>query len=278
MQRRHPIDRTTTATHRVSRETLRLLMLFVLVVFSPSLPSRAQRSDSSAAEMQSPLTGTQVVRKLAEMNHYRAEALHSYEGSRSYSVEYRGFPGSRSANMAVTVKYVSPASKDFTVQSSTGSTLIIDKVFKKLLEAEKEALAADSQRRSALTEENYRFRLVGYESGTPNAMYVLEVEPRTKDKFLLRGKIWVDANDFAVVRMEVTPAKNPSFWTKSTEIQQVYKKVGDFWLPASNKSVSLIRIGGRAELTILYTDYMITGGDLPRPVAASSQGQASAGR
>jgi hypothetical protein len=154
---------------------------------------------------------------------------------------------------------LSPGTKEFIVQSATGSKLIIDKVFKKLLEAEEEALDAEIQRRSALTEDNYRFTLTGYESGPSGARYVLKVEPRTKDKFLYCGQIWVDAEDFAVVRIEAQPAKNPSFWTKRAEIVQVYMKVSDFWLPAYNHSVTAIRLGGYAELTIDYKDYEITG-------------------
>jgi hypothetical protein len=92
-------------------------------------------------------------------------------------------------------------------------------------------------------------------------MYVLIVEPKTKDKFLYRGRIWVDAEDFAVVRLEAEPAKNPSFWTKSNEIEQVYMKVNDFWLPASNHSITAIRLGGNAELTIQYNNYQIRGAD-----------------
>jgi hypothetical protein len=34
-------------------------------------------------------------------------------------------------------------------------------------------------------------------------------------------------------------------------------KVGDFWLPARNESVSYIRLGGRATLTIEYKDYRV---------------------
>jgi hypothetical protein len=34
-------------------------------------------------------------------------------------------------------------------------------------------------------------------------------------------------------------------------------KVGDFWLPAENQSVSAIRGGGRAVLTIKYQNYEI---------------------
>ena len=109
--------------------------------------------------------------------------------------------------------------------------------------------------------------MVGYESIASRRMYVLTVEPKTKSKFLFRGRIWVDANDFAVVRLEAEPAKNPSFWTKSSQIEQSYKKVNDFYLPQRNHSVSSIRIGGRAELTIEYQNYDITGSDRVSPGA-----------
>lgn len=92
-------------------------------------------------------------------------------------------------------------------------------------------------------------------------MYVLTVEPRTKEKFLYRDRIWVDAEDFAVARLEAEPAKNPSFWTKNSEVEQVYMKVSDFWLPARNHSITAIRLGGRAELRIQYSNYQITGAD-----------------
>jgi hypothetical protein len=256
---RHETDHRATAPATGAPAGIALL---VLVVVLGALGQTAYAQSADAAPVaNAPLAAEQVVHNLVLMNLHRLQALHAYQGTRTYRVEYRGFPGSRSAEMVVSVKYLSPATKEFTVRSATGSALIIDKVFKKLLEAEKEAQDAEVQRRSALTEENYRFTLVGYESesSTSGATYVLQVEPRAKDKFLYRGRIWVDAEDFAVVRLEAEPAKNPSFWTKRAEIVQVYMKVNDFWLPAHNRSVTAIRLGGHAELTIDYKDYQITG-------------------
>ncbi len=60
------------------------------------------------------------------------------------------------------------------------------------------------------------------------------------------------------MRIDAAPAKNPSFWTKETRIEQVYAKVGNFWLPVSNRSTSVIRLGGHANFTIDYQDYQIT--------------------
>jgi hypothetical protein len=127
-----------------------------------------------------------------------------------------------------------------------------------LLQSEKDALTAENQAHVALNNDNYRFTLAGYESMPTGPCYVLSVEPLTKNKLLYRGRVWVDTEDFAVVRIEAAPAKNPSFWTKETRIVQVYAKVGDFWLPVSNRSSSAIRLGGQADFTINYQDYQIT--------------------
>jgi hypothetical protein len=253
----HETDRATAPRAIVHFPSEFVILLSLILALWQ--PAGAQQPDTAPVANRAPLTAQEVVHNLVQMNLHRVQALHAYQGTRTYRVEYHGFPGTRSAEMVVNVKYLSPGTKDFIVQSATGSKLIIDKVFKKLLEAEKEALDAEIQRRSALTDDNYRFTLVGYESGFSGATYVLNVEPRTKDKFLYRGRIWVDAGDFAVVRLEAEPAKNPSFWTKKAEIVQVYMKVSDFWLPAYNHSVTAIRLGGQAELTIDYKDYEIMG-------------------
>ena len=116
----------------------------------------------------------------------------------------------------------------------------------------------ENQARVALNKDNYRFALVGQEKLATGPCYVLSVEPITKNKLLYRGRVWVDAVDFAVVQIDAVPAKNPSFWTKETKIEQTYAKVGDFWLPTLNRSSSTIRLGGHADLSIEYHDYQVT--------------------
>jgi hypothetical protein len=227
--------------------------VLLLVVMIPCF-----RQSAAAEAPNGPLNAEQVVDNLVQKNIERAQALMSYEGTRIYRLEYHGFPGARSAEMLVDVKYKSPATKEFTVRRETGSKLLIERVFNKLLQSEKEALAEENQKRTALNSDNYVFAMAGYENTPAGAVYILQVEPRVKNKFLYRGRIWVDANEFAVIRIEGEPAKNPSFWTKDTKIEQIYAKVGDFWLPAMNRSASTIRLGGRASFSIEYKDYQIT--------------------
>lgn len=236
-----------------------LLVLLGYCAGTRQTASAQQQSGVSAGN--SPLTTKQVVEKLVGMNLRRAQALHSYHGTRTYRVEYQSSLKTVSAEMVVEVMYLAPATKRFTIRSSTGPKFVIDKVFKKLLQAEEDALSRDMQQSTALSWENYDFTMVGYESTPSQSMYVLAAEPKTRSKFLFRGRVWVDANDFAVVRIEAEPAKNPSFWTKNSEIEQLYEKVDDFWLPKRNYSISFIRLGGRAELTIEYQNYQITAAD-----------------
>ena len=83
------------------------------------------------------------------------------------------------------------------------------------------------------------------------------MKPRARYKFLYQGRIWVNASDFAVTHIEGEPARNPSFWIKKTSLQHEYMKVGDFWFPAQNRTESQTRLGGKALLTIDYTNYKI---------------------
>ena len=214
--------------------------------------------DPPAATPVPVLSTEEIVTRMVERNLERARALGAYQGTRIYRLEYRGFPSSRSADMTVEVKYRSPGTKDFRIRSENGSKLILDRIFKRMMQTEKEALTAENQSRVALNQDNYRFALSGFETMPTGPSYILSVEPRTDNKLLYRGRIWVDAEDFAVVRLEASPAKNPSFWTKETKIEQVYAKVGNFWLPLSNRSSSDIRLGGHASFSIDYQDYQIT--------------------
>lgn len=237
---------------------LGLLSVQLLICIGVWQPAPAQPSNTVAIEPRTTLTSEQVVNTLVQRNMERAQALGAYQGTRIYRLEHHGFPGSRSAEMTVAVEYRSPGTKEFSIQSETGSRLLIEKVFHKLLQSEKEALTEENQTRVALNKDNYRFALAGYESMPAGPCYILSIEPLTQNKLLYRGRIWVDATDFAVVRIEAAPAKNPSFWMKETRIEQAYAKVGDFWLPLSNRSSSAIRLGGHAYLTIDYQDYRIT--------------------
>jgi hypothetical protein len=232
------------------------LLILACIAFC-LMPNQRAAQTSAQGTAQVQLTTAEIVQKLVDRNAKRAKALEGYRGRRAYGLDYVGFPANLHATMIVDVKYTAPATKEFTVVSQSGSRWVIDHVFKRLLETEREALEGENWKRTSLDSKNYDFTLVADPRADEHCPYTLEVEPKVTTKFLYRGRIWVDAKDFAVCRIEAEPAKNPSFWIKRTDISHVYFKMGNFWLPKENKSVSVIRLGGRATLTIEYQNYEI---------------------
>src|SRR5215472_2531975 len=235
---------------------VRTIPIAVALCALPSISAQQTVQLTTAAQGQS-LSLDQILNNLEQRNAQRAAALEQFEGTRVYRMEYHGFPSDRDAEMVVKVNFHAPSAKQFTVVSETGSKFVIDHIFKKLMEGELEASQGDNRDDVALTRKNYDFELAGFETAPDGGRYVLKLLPRTRNKFLYRGTIWIDAKDFAVVRIEGEPGKNPSMWIKKTDIKHSYKKVNDFWLPAENHTESFIRLGGKATLSIEYEDYKI---------------------
>ena len=209
----------------------------------------------SAGALVQGMTTEQIVDRLERSNAQRTADLHGYEGKRSYHLVYDGFPKKHEAEMEVLAHYQAPESKSFDVVSENGSKLLKNKVLLKLLETEREAASPENQRETALTTENYSFNLLGSRPSAYGGCYRLAVEPKRNNKLLYRGEICVNAADFAVESIDAEPAKNPSFWIKKTRIEHRYQKIGEFWVPASNTSVTNVRLGGTAKLDIVYSGY-----------------------
>ena len=229
----------------------------------------AQAADPGAALTPCPaglnLTASEIAARLMSRNAERAQKLGRVDSNRRYDLDYSGFPA-LSAHMEVKAVYTPQGTKQFTVVSESGSHILRNHVLHKLLESEEEA-SSDAANRDAvaLSTANYDFSLLGCEAGS-HPLYVMKVEPLRESKFLYRGTIWIDSQDFAVTRIEAEPAKNPSVWTKRSQIHHQYEKIGEFYLPALNQTVTDTRFGGKAVLTIHYQDYKLS-----RPVATGTQ-------
>jgi hypothetical protein len=167
----------------------------------------------------------------------------------------------RRAEMLVHVDCDSNGAKQFTVISEEGSGSIRKHVFQKLLSEETEASRRGARAGTRLIPANYDFQIVGQESLGSGPAYVLTVSPKTPNKYLIDGKIWVDANDYSIVRIEGQPARNPSFWVHDVHFVHTYQKVGQFWFASSTDTTSQIRIFGDSELTINNADYELNSAD-----------------
>ncbi|HEX3985475.1 MAG TPA: hypothetical protein VHX13_02605 [Acidobacteriaceae bacterium] len=238
-----------------------------LCLFAGALPaslSAVQRSNAAPASLPtaeaSPLTAIPlhpdvnvIVQQMEQRNRVRAEELKSYIDLRHYSVSYHGFPADLSATMVVRAHYRAPDSKTFQIVSTSGSRLLVNHVLKKLLDAEQEAALHPDE--ASIAPANYTFTLLGTQTLDGSSCYILQADPKSSSHLLFQGKIWVDAADFAVTQLDAQPARSPSFWIRDTHIHHVYSRTGFFWLPHSDRSVTRVRFGGTAVLTIDYGVY-----------------------
>jgi hypothetical protein len=202
----------------------------------------------------------QLLVQMAQQDAQRASSLRVYECTRKYRLAYSGFFGSRSAEMVVKVRYQAPDTQEFVIVSESGSEILRNRVLHKIIEAEKEAFRPENRVKTALNASNYHFAVTGFETAGAGPSYVLSAEPITPSKFLFRGRVWVDADSFAVERVEAEPAKNPSFWIKQNLIKETYSPVNHIWLPTQMSTLSNIKLGGRAEMTVDYSEYKVDAG------------------
>jgi hypothetical protein len=198
-------------------------------------------------------TAEEIVTRMGAQDLQRQSSAQGYVGMRRYVFENHHFD--KRSEILVRVRADRDGTKHFDVVSEEGWNAANKHVLRKMVESEAETSRPDMRPKTKINPENYDFKVIGTELMSTRPTYVLEVSPKRKDKYLFRGRVWIDSQDYALVRAEGSPAKNPSFWTKSTHFVQIYYKSGPFWFPRSTQSVTEARIFGTTDVSIEYFDY-----------------------
>jgi hypothetical protein len=210
---------------------------------------------------------------MLERNRLRNEQLRRYSAVRTY--EIRNPEGKLAAQAVVRVEYQAPDKKTFNKTSEKGSGLVRHLVFDRLMQSEKETSSGREHHDSAITTANYTFTLVGEEDLGPDHCFVVAATPKRMEKYLFEGKIWIDADDFAVVKIAGHPAKKLSFWINRVEFVRQYQRIAGFWLPFRDETSVEVKMYGKRVFTIDHQQYVInadgplqgssgdTGGNMP---------------
>jgi negative regulator of sigma E activity len=220
----------------------------ILVVACMAIPASAVQDSQSEASVLA-----EILKRMAAHEERQKSHLVEYRLHRKFYAVNNRF--NKEAELEVLTVFRQPGTFESQVIRSSGSNLIRERVFDKILEAEKEANTKTTKQEVSITPSNYKFNLVGKHDCNGRACYQLQIAPKQKSKFAIAGQIWVDAEDGAIVRIQGSPAKRPSFWTVSTEIERRYKRIEGVWLCEGMESASNIFIGGPSTLKIEY-DYL----------------------
>jgi hypothetical protein len=224
---------------------IRLYLTTLILFVAPVLFSAGERPNLPSA--------ADVVARMLASDALRQQSLSGYEGARRYVLVNDHMH--KSAEMVVRVTGDPDGTKHFEIVSETGWKAAQKHVLRKMLESEEEASHPEARSKARLSLDNYEFQLVGTDELDGRNVYAIDVSPKRKEKYLIRGRIWVDAEDYALVRADGNPAKNPSFWTKSVHFTHTYQKSGMFWFPSTTDSLTEARIFGATALKIEYFDY-----------------------
>jgi hypothetical protein len=201
------------------------------------------------------LTGDDVIAKMLERNRFRNEQLQRYSAVRTY--EIRNPEGKLAAQAVFRVEYRAPDKKTFNKTAEKGSGIVRHLVFDRLIQSESETSSGREHHDSAITAENYTFTLAGQEQVGPYHCFVFEATPKRKEKYLFEGKIWIDAEDSAIVKIAGHPAKKPSFWINRVEFVRRYQRMDGFWLPCRDETSVEVKMYGRRVFTVDHQQYVI---------------------
>jgi outer membrane lipoprotein-sorting protein len=228
------------------------------------LPARLDSQESSVREApdvgalqpaRADATVEQIFAELMKRNEGRNAALRSYTAVRSYAVTDP--KGKVHAQKVVRLDYRAPDTKSFVTVSEKGSAVVRHLVLNRLMESEVEAASGKSHRDSSISTANYTFTLLGEQDLGANHCFVVQATPTRHDKYLFDGKVWIDAQDYAVVQIVGHPAKKLSVWVDKADFVRRYQKIGDFWLPLKDETSVHVRLYGRKILTIDHEQYTI---------------------
>ena len=130
----------------------------------------------------------------------------------------------------------------------SGDSMIKNQVIARYLDGESQT------RDIGITRANYKFKYKGQVQRDGRKVYVLQVTPRKKVVGLFRGELWLDAETAMPVREAGQFVKSPSVFLKKIEFVRDYQMQDGVAVPKHVQSTANVRVLGRAELSIDYSN------------------------
>ena len=244
---------------------LRIFVMLLVTGLTTAVAASAQviqeQGDPTLAAPVEPLrsgvTEERVFAEMASHNELRSATLLDYTALRTYQVVDP--KGKVHAEESGRMEYHAPDKKTFVVTSEKGSGLIRHLALSPLIASEIEAASGKQHHDSSITPANYSLHLLGEQQVGPYRCFVAQAVPKRLDKYLFEGRIWIDIQDFAIVRIEGHPAKKLSFWIERADFVREYQKIEEFWVPRRDETFVQVRLYGKKILTIDHQDYTVNG-------------------
>lgn len=233
---------------------LQLCALGLLLTLTGSIAAQPEPATSAPA-LQSSGAGLQQI-----LEHMEAVQTHNPARFRPYVLtrQYRFYQADAKelqrdpkSEVLAEVSFTPPNMKTFDILETHGSGRGAS-VVKHMLEGESE-LSKDIGR-NEISRANYNFTLLGESTADGRHCYILGLAPKREDHTLFKGRAFIDAENFHILRVEGQPAKSPSWWLKSSYVVLRFAEVAGLWLPVATEGTGEVRIFGRFTLASQKVD------------------------
>jgi hypothetical protein len=187
----------------------------------------------------------------------RAKSIASYTVQEQYNL-YRNGATDPSAQETIRTVYNRATGKEYTTLAQSGSALFRSAVIDKLLAGEKDLNLPANREASWITSSNYEMQPhPGTVQQNGRDCILVDIKPRRKSPHLFDGKIWVDASDFTIVRLEGAPSQSPSIFAGQSAVARDYALVNGFAMATHAEAHAHSALLGDTVLIIEYTGYQI---------------------
>jgi hypothetical protein len=216
----------------------------------------AMAISGTAAPAQSPDAAT-VVRGVDEAVNARFEGIAGFTVNEHYAV-FRGSDQTHpAAEMTVKTTYRKESGKSYQILSQSGSGIIIRFGLNPLLDNEKRINDPGDREASWFTSANYEMTLNSSQPERINGhdCLALSIAPKRKAPNLIIGTLWVDAKNYAILRIDGIASKRPTIWSGPAHMVRDYAMFSGFSEATHARAVSDSTLFGQTVVTIDYSDY-----------------------
>jgi hypothetical protein len=186
-----------------------------------------------------------ILQRVEDAEHPAPAQSRPYQLTREYKM-FMGADQRPTSDVMARIDFVPPATETYTITQSKGNPWG-EKIIRDLLVSE--TASARQENSSAISRANYDFVFLRQQNFGDAPEYVLAIFPKRKDKYLMRGQIWVDKSSFRIRQIQGVPAESPSFWLTDLHITLQYAEVDDMWVLVTVDGLAKVRFLGQFTLT-----------------------------
>lgn len=198
-----------------------------------------------------------LIRRIDAANYARYEHVLAYTVTEHYTVLRGNDSDHPAAEMTVVTTYRKAAGKSYTIQSHSGSGIILRFGLRPLLDSEKAINNPATVQNSWFSSANYdmKLKLDPLQRIGGRDCVALAITPKRKAPNMIEGTLWVDPRDGTIAQVEGIASKRPNPLAGNTHMMRQYTNIDGYAMAIRARAESDSALIGRTIVLIDYSGY-----------------------